>query len=381
MFDAEVLKTQFANLLGWKQHYDTNEIDLPTALTNSDTNEFYQQKHPALRLDIIQTTLPPNYSLETYLRDVVTESTHEIFNDIIQYRGVKEYGRNLLSQSTLLDKYGWSSDTITNQNRFVGFQIKVKNAEGLKAVIEQLGLQFTQAGTFKMYLFHSSKTDPIVTPFDVTSIATGWSWIKQELDLAAFKSADYAGGVFVLGYYQEDISGNAINMTDFNWNKGYCGSCTSGRGHYGVWQSIKKHFSIFPVYVPNGSYTKEKMFDLRDSILSSNESWGMNLRLSVRCDLTEFFVRNKTSFKNLLALKVTHKVLNMMKFSQQINAVEENIKMMIIRDLEGDVDTKLLNIPTLYHKEMKSVSFDTSGINDQCLACNDKGYTPVYGSV
>jgi hypothetical protein len=41
-----------------------------------------------------------------------------------------------------------------------------------------------------------------------------------------------------------------------------------------------------------------------------------------------------------------------MKFSQQINSVEENIKMMIIR-FEGDIDTKLTNIPSQYQKKIE----------------------------
>ena len=94
-----------------------------------------------------------------------------------------------------------------------------------------------------------------------------------------------------------------------------------------------------------------EMFDMNDMFYEKTQSWGMNLRFSVQCDWTDFFVQNKFVFKNLLALKVVQKILNMMKFSQQINHIEENIKMMIIRDLEGDIDTKLKNIPTLYHIE------------------------------
>ncbi|MCK5643279.1 MAG: hypothetical protein KAJ19_20895, partial [Gammaproteobacteria bacterium] len=104
-------------------------------------------------------------------------------------------------------------------------------------------------------------------------------------------------------------------------------------------------------------------------------------KLSVQCDLTDFFVQNKYVFKNLLGLKVVQKVLAVMKFSQQINHIEENIKHMIIRDMEGDIDTKLVNIPTRYHRELKAVAFNTSGINSKCLGCIDEGYAPVYGVV
>src|SRR5690606_36674249 len=106
------------------------------------------------------------------------------------------------------------------------------------------------------------------------------------------------------------------------------------------------NFLVYPIYVPFGNYEEGKMFDMNDVIYCSNQSFGLNLKFTVQCDLTDFFIQNKFVFKNLLALKVVYKILQDMKFSQQINYIEENIKMMIIRDLEGDIDTKLLNIPT-----------------------------------
>jgi len=123
------------------------------------------------------------------------------------------------------------------------------------------------------------------------------------------------------------------------------------------------------------------MFDMNDVIYCNNQSFGLNLKLTVVCDLTDFFIQNKFVFKNLLALKVVYKILNDMKFSQQINYVEENIKMMIIRDLEGDIDTKLLNIPTQYSKELKAVSFNISGINSKCLSCENANTSPSMGVV
>lgn len=379
MFNSQTVVAAFANLLGWKQHYDTGEINLPSSLTDTETGEYYQQKHPGLRLDIIQTLLPRNYDIEVFLRDQITEGTNEMLNDLLNYRKVHEFGKTLLEQTTLLNKYGWSGDTITNQNRFVGFQIRLKSVSGLQAVINQLGTQFTSVGTFPIYLFHSSKVNPIQT-FNVTTSPNGWTWETKDIQLNAFKDDNYQGGVFIIGYYQEDITGNAINMTNFNWDKGYCGSC-GDRASYNNWQSIKNNFNVYPVYVPSGSYTKGEMFDLKQVIYTNDQSWGLNLKFSVRCDLTDFFVKNKFAFKNLLALKVTYKILNMMKFSQEINAIEENMKMMIIRDLEGDVDTKLINIPTQYNRELKAVSFDTSGVNSKCLACTDAGYAPRYGAV
>jgi hypothetical protein len=379
MFRADLLIPEYKNLIGWREHHDTSEIDIATPLTVTETGEYYQQKHPALRLDIIKATLPDNMDLDKYLEQKVRDGSVEIFNDILQYRQVNDYGKTLLKQSQLLNRYGFMNDKIVNENRFVGFQIRLHTASGIQAVINQIGFQFSDVESFKLYLFHTSKSDPI-KEIDVTTTGTAqWDWKATEILLTAFETEEYNGGAFVLGYYQEDLTGNAINNTDFNWDRGACAGC-SGSNHTS-WKNIAEYFTVYPIYVPNGNFTKGKMFDLNDAFYINNESYGLNLRLTSRCDLTNFFIENKFVFKNLLALKVTLLILNDMKFSQEINFIEENIKMMIIRDLEGDKETNALNTTRQYRNELKSVTFNISGINEKCLPCEGSAYEPDYGVV
>lgn len=379
MFNSSIVVPQYKNLLGWKEHH-SNAITIPVSLTNSVTGEYFQQKHPALRLDYIQTVLPSDYPLEKYLEDVVVDSTNEIFNDLIQYRQLKEYGKTLLENKTLLNRYGFGKDKIINQNRFVGLQIRMMSVEALSMIIKSIGLQFDDASSFKMYLFHSSKTQPVKEIDVTTTSGNGWDWQASEVVLTGMKEVDYNGGVFVLGYYQEDLSSAmAINNTNFDWDKGECGSCNSP--YASIWKSIAKYYHIYPIYVPSGSFVKGEMFDLNDAFYINNKSWGMNLRLSTVCDLTDFFIENRFAFKNLLALKVVHKVLKMMQFSTEINSLEEEIKMMIIRDLEADKETRAISIPQQYKNEMKAVSWNISMLNGHCLKCEDSGKGPTYSVI
>ncbi len=379
MFKSNIVVPAYKNLLGWRQFHD-NSIQIANGLTTTETGEYYQQKHPALQLDIIQTLISPNLPLDTYLENTVTDATNEIFNDLLQYRQLNQYGKTLLETSVLLNRYGWTQDTITNQGRFVGMQIRTQDLTGLKAIIDEVGLQFSGEETFNLYLFHSSKSDPLQVVEVTTNGNANWNWKKIDWELSSFSPQQFYGGVFIVGYYQDEITSNAINYTNFNWDSGVCGGCNDP--HISVWRSIRKNFHVYPLYVPAGSFGEVgKMFDLEKAIYSNNQSFGMNFKFTVQCDLTNFFVQNKFVFKNLLALKVVHKILNDMKFSQQINAIEENIKMMIIRDLEGDIETKLTNIPSQYNKELKAVSFNISGINAKCLGCEDQNTSPSYGVV
>lgn len=189
-FKSEKVVPEYENLIGWRQHHDTSEIEIEEALTRTQTGEYYQQKHPAMVLDNIQALIPENYDINKYLKDVVTDSTNEIFNDLIQYRQIKDFGKTLLDQATLLNKYGSARDTIVNQNRFVGFQIRPKAMTGLTAVINAIGLQFDKETTFTVYLYHSSVKEPL-KEIEVTTAGSGWKWTITSEELSAFDSNKY----------------------------------------------------------------------------------------------------------------------------------------------------------------------------------------------
>lgn len=378
MFRAEKITPKYSNLLGWRQHHDTNEIAITNSLTVTESGEYFQQKHPAMRLDLIKSILPDNLTLDKYLEQRTRDGSVEMLNDIFQYRQVNEYGRTLLKQSQLLNKYGWVNDKIVNESRFVGYQIRLMTGSGVQAVINKIGFQFATAETFDVYLFHSSKEDFIAKKSITTTGNGGWNWSDTEFVLPSFDD-EINGGAFVIGYYQDDVTGNAINNTDFNFDSGPCGGC--GDVQAPIWNQIKEYFLVYPFYVPSGSYTREKMFDMDSMFYTNTVTYGMNLRMTTMCDLTQFFIDNKFAFKNLLAYRVVLLVLNDMKFSQEINYIEENLKSMIIRDLEGDTETKEQSLTKKYRDELKAVSFNISGINEKCLPCSDENTAPEYGVV
>lgn len=379
MFDAQRLQTAYSNLLGWKQHDDTNDFQISTPLTVSETGEYYQSKHPAMALDIIKAQIKESKDISAYLTEKVSDSVVEMFNDVIQKRQLNKNGKTLLDSAILLNKQGWLNDLIVNQNRFVGFQIRLKAATGLKMKINEIGFQFRSAEDFTLYLFHTSKAEPIDTFQVTTSGGSGWKWQVENVILHSMKTAEFQGGAFVLGYYQEDLTDMAINYSNFDFNKGECGTCNSR--YRGVWEAVNRYYHIFPIYVPEGSFEKGEMFDTSKAFFIPNQSFGLNLKLTTECDLTQFFIDNRFMFKNLLSLKVVHKILYDMKFSTQTNYIEEDLKMMIIRDLEGDKETNYLNISQQYDREMKAVKFNTGGINSLCLDCEDSPFVPQIGAM
>lgn len=380
MFDSTKLYQAYKNYIGFKPHFDTSEIDIDPDLSITESGEYYQDKHPALRLDYIQSTLSSNQTLDDYLADKVKIAINSIFNDIIQVRQVSQYGKTLLEQTTLLNRKSWNSDKIVNQGRMVFLQIKVLDATGLAAVINEIGLQLDGAQELTLHLFHSDHEDALTT-FNMETINSSTAWKKVEQQLNAFSIEDYNGGVFLLAYYQNDLTTQAINYSNFNWEAGECSSCGGATAYVNAWKSLRKNFFIFPGYMAAGNFEVGKMPNMKNAFWSSTTSWGLNLRMSVRCDLTDFFITNRFAFKNILALKVANLILKDMRFSMETNFVEDKLRDMIIREVEGDKETNYLNISQQYDRELKAVKFNIEGINTKCLGCSDTQYQPSIGHV
>lgn len=379
MFKSAQVEECFKNLIGWKNHYDLTEIPaLAETTTASESNEYFQDFHPALRLDIIQASLPQNRELEEYLLEQRSNGITQLLNDVIKERKYQGYAKKTLATETLLHGYGWAKDTIINEGRFVGFRITPTNQTGLSISLKKIGFQFTMAQTdLKIYLYHSSKFNPLQTFNLTTDQGMDWNWLSQEIEMVA-ESEDISGGSYIIGYYQDDINGQAINFTDFNWKNGPCGTCDGGVKR-NRWRKFNEYASVLPIYVPSASLNTERTgFDFRDSFVNYDRSFGMNLRISAECDLTNFFCEHKFSLKYALALKVAYLVLKDIQFSLQINTIEEEIKSMIIRDLEGDKDTNYINIVDQLKEEIKGLNFDHSGLSMPCLPCTNKN-APKYG--
>jgi len=378
MFDIPKVKAAYKNLIGWRPHFD-NCITVNDSNKTSESGDYYQDKFPPLRLDYIMASLTDKQDINKYIAEKVEVATVNVFNDVLQKRQVEGYGKTLLEQVQLLNRPSFLSDKIVNQSRFVGFQIKVKDVTGLQVLIDQIGLQLDGAQeTINIYLFHSSRIEPLKV-FEISTLNSAWVWKSISASLDSMDSEKFFGGVFILGYYQNDLTRMAINYSNFDWNKGECQGC--GTSYYSLWKSVQNHFHIYPIYWPEGNYTVGEMPDLSLASYDNAKSWGLNLKLTVRCDLTFFFVQNRFVFKNLLGYQVALLILNDMQFSTEINSTHEQLRNMIIRTLEGDKETNALNLPQQYSRELKAVSFNISDINRVCLGCIEDTYQPVIGVV
>ena len=381
MFDSVKLENCFSDLIGWEDHYNTDEIGpLGEELNKSTTGEFFQDFHPAMRLDYIKACLPQDRDLGEFLKKTTSNGITQLINDIATIRKYKRTVRENLATETLLHGYGWVKDAVINEGRFVGFRITPTNQTGLEIQIKRIGFQFTkEQKDLTIYLYNSNK---LLVEKEIkfsSDKPIDWTWIEEEITIQA-ENEDHSGGSYLLGYYQDDIVGQAINFKNYNFRTGPCSSCDGGVKHK-HWKNFHKYAAVHAIYIPAPLLDKDRnMIDLRDTIIDYDNNYGMNIRITASCDLTNFFCEHRHSLKKAYALKVVYLIMKEMQFSMEINHIEENLKMDIIRDLEGDKDTNYVNITDQLNEEIKAVNFDHNGLSMPCLPCNNAN-APKYGAV
>ncbi len=368
MFNSTRARACIRKLIGWKNHYNLSDIPaLNPDLNISETGEYYQEKHPALALDTIKATLKSDRDLSEYLAETIDSSITEMLNDITEEKKIQMVGKEVLANDVIWGNGGWIDNTIINESRFVGVRFLPNLSIGLKAQINRLALQMTNAQTdLTIYLYHSNKRQPIATYLYTTTVGGQFNWKEVNWQLKA-DDEDLSGGEFFVGYYQDDISGNAIKYEKLNWNTGMCKVC-NGVNKEDTYSGLTSYVRMRSFYVPNASLDPSRdMFNPEAAINSDENNWGFNFNISALCDLTNFWCDNRRSLKVLLELKVVYKILRDIQFSKEINYVEERIKNLVIRDLEGDTQTRLRSVPSRYKDALKSTRLNSGGINSTCL--------------
>ena len=107
-------------------------------------------------------------------------------------------------------------------------------------------------------------------------------------------------------------------------------------------------------------------------------NYGLNIAFEIGCDLKQHYVDQRLSIADLYSRVIQSKVLNMMKNSQQVNSLEENLQNMIIMTLDGNVNTTQKNLGDIIQELVKTTTFSYDGISEHCVPCSDVNET-IYG--
>ena len=414
MFNYSTVKTGLSGLIGFKNPRDPNIPNIDTGLTSSTSGRYFDGFHPMLTTDNLEKIAPDfdgfgydsysgtatyssgDYALSSniawqsktdanvgntpavgtywqtgfsdWLDEAYDLSIDKIVSRLEVHKKLAHAGKTYLDNVQLFDGTSRNGDTITAAGRFVGFELELKKFNNMKAVVDRIGLRFTQAQTnLTLYLFHSSRNTAVATATVSTSTGYNFEWktpTSWDLPYVDYSNNIDAGGKWYVGYFEADITGNAINKS-YDFASGGCSGCNE-IDYFNLWS---KYVTVKPIEV--SSLNGTDLFDVSNVGYNWSTTWGLNLALSVKTDLSEMAVNNKNLWVDTLGKQFAVDMLETMAYSSndRINTHAVNASQALIA-LQGPEGTK--GMATQLEESINGLAEDFAGIS-QILATEGKG--------
>ena len=429
MVRADDIQEKLLHLIGWEQNYDTSDLKISDALTVSESGLYFQQIHPLLTLqnmsciapDFKNITFPEynsekeyskgnvvdyqgtqykalqkaqgkqpdiesEYCVETNLLSEWLESKTKasIQKAIARYcneKTVEGTNKPLCESRTLFDGTGRLVDTVKNKKNLVGFEIIPVRAKGVTTKINKICLQFTKAGEYTLYLMHSSMDAPvkIIKLNKIRDNSAEWFTV-DDLYLPYQSEYNDAGGSWYLCYFQSELpEGSQAIRKDKDWSKEPCGSCS--RRELITWMAWSKYLEIHPFFVNEELINTEDeslhLWDVENNQYTYDNNYGLNLEVTVSCDITDFIVEQRMMFQDVIAKQVAVDMLREFAYNSNVRTNRHSInasRLDILYEVDGD-SSSMKKSGLSYQLDMafKAIKLSTSGIDRVCLPCRNNG--------
>lgn len=415
------IQDKMLHLVGWKQSYDLSDIMLSSNLTQTESGMYFQQIHPLLTLDNLRSIAPDfqNFNWQVHdvnkvyksgeivriddslykaIQDVPAEtdildseywtetnpfsewleektkaSIVKLVNKFINMKLADKATKSLIENKILFDGTGRLTNKIENRNKLVGFEIDTVRSKGVTVKIDKIGLQMTEPGSYTLYIFHSSNPEPIYTLTFEKTKANSLEWFKPKDDiLLPYESTNTdAGGSWYLVYKQSELPENAQAIyKDRDWSTGPCKACS--RSEFLAYQAWSRYIEIHPFYI-----SEDEEFDPEIMNFTYDKNYGINLEVSAYCDLTDFIIKQRAMFQDVLSKQVAIDFLREFAYNPNVRTNRHSInasKLDILTELDGDANSmRQSGLSYELDIALKALSISTQGLDRVCLPCVNNG--------
>lgn len=426
MVRANDIQEKLLHLIGWEQNYDTQELKIADTLTVSESGLYFQQVHPLLTLQNISSIAPDfknivysEYSNEKhYDKGSIVKYDGNLYKSLQQTAGnlptdqefwsetnqlsewlegktkasiqkaivrycnekiAKGTYRTLCENRTLFDGTGRLTDIIANKNNLVGFEIVPIRSKGVTTRINRIGIQTDGVGEIKLFLYHSSTELPVKV-ITVNKTSKGFQWfVIPDLYLPYESEETESGGSWYLMYEQSKLGNMHAIRKDKDWSKEPCNSCS--RREMQAWMAWSKYLEIHPFKISEESlqYEEDKplLWDIENNMYTYDNNYGLNLDVSVNCDITDFIIEQRMLFQDVIAKQVAVDMLREFAYNPNVRTNRHSIntsRVDILYEIDGDSSSmKKSGLSYQLDLSFKAIELSTEGIDRVCLPCKNNG--------
>lgn len=368
MYNVDLIKAGFENLVGVRQNVDPDGWQL-TALTTSSSGLWLDGVHPLLTIDNLISIAPEfdlidpaqvaiNTAFTAWLKNKLEDSTIKAIQDWITSKAKLRTSNNLLSNPKIYNGAGSIFDTITSTGRIVGREFIPIREKSITLTIRKIGLQLSANQSLDIKLFDSENTSPLETETIVYIGEGSVQWLDVNWTLEG-------GKTYWVAYDQDDLTGDAINGVYDH----------TAINHGVIKQPNDKYFFSTPFNVD--AVDVSSVWDIKDNQHTVSENYGLNFDVCVECDYTQFVIDQKDLFKDIVWLRQGMDLLRELMYNPEsrINRNESNIDRLDVRyELDGDSQGRAeFSVNGRYRAALEAIQLDTTGISKVCLPCRRRG--------
>lgn len=432
MIRLQDIQNALLPVVGWQQDYNPeNQID--DALTQSESGLTFQGAHPLCTLANVRAIMPddylykyPNWNNATaygagdkvkhtgkvwiaktanvgsepgqnaddwaeynmvsdFVRQLTINGINTAVQNFIQEKQLQQETKNLLERRTFFDGAARLAATIDPNGKIVGFEIVPVRAMGVTTKIERIGLQMVGAtGTVRLYLFHSSQIAPMrVIDLDFTNTNGGFQWFTPDEPIylpyipGTDGNGNDAGGAWFLCYNQNELPAGmrALNVSK-DWSVEPCQTCLGGSIE--SWRQMTKYLQVSPfgIHAPLDFAEYPEMFDIGQIGYTNTMNYGMNVEISVGCDISDFIISQRAIFATVIQKQVAANVLRTIAMNPDVRVNRNQVNVTrdeLLYELDGAPTGRASGLGYELKQAYRALELDTRGLDRICLQCNNHG--------
>lgn len=438
MYRLKEIRDAWRHLVGWERNENLGD-DIAAVLSQSESGLYYNGAHPLVTAANVAAVLPDDYDtsfpeynpIRTYVRgDIVSyggslwcalsqmrgispqqsADFNDDFNDdfakgwarytpasaymqkltddgiakvvttFIERKKLSRETRSLVSRRTLFDGAGRITNSTENIGRLVGIEVLPVRSMGVTTKIERIGLQFTGNADITVRIYHSSQVQPVYEKTLKYDGGGSFRWFTLNDVYLPYLGDNHAGGSWYVTYRQDELPLGVygINVSK-DWSREPCGTCNVGSVQ--AWREVTRYATYSPFGVEGSDLNADNsLWDIQRNIYTNTANYGLNLEVSVGCDLTETLISQRDIFASVLQKQVAADLLSLLANNPyvRVNRNQANASRIDIayelngQDGHGGLGRDL-------RRAYDALAVDTKGLDRVCL-CNHTGGVR-YGSV
>jgi hypothetical protein len=314
-----------------------------------------------INMDIIEAAVSEDYEdINDYLRKIRKSCIAESLQMVVNQHKELTQSRTIIDNLDITKGLTYFSNKVQKNSRFVGIEIKPSSSQTIAVMLRKLGVQFDALNTTLTLYFYETSQETAIQTITLTAHnkTNSLQWFALTDFIASYKYEDGGTGQqYILGYFEDDLSGQAIDTRLYS---NCCGNEWVSNYQSYVWF----RGCAFPAAALSGTNLPDM-----EQIGYTDQSFGLHLKSTITCDITETICQNAKFFVPLIRKKMALRI-----FWDFFNSTRLNRKTEMAKDR---ATTNITRLEAEIKAELKGMSLDLTDIDRACMPCSKSMITSV----